>query len=437
MRKHFTIILAILVAAGPAPGQTPAAPVRTSAPGSADSEPAGSEPTELIAPIQANHLPQISSSPQHLFGMSDAETTEEPAAVDVVARPERFWFRAEYLLWGIKDSRYPPLVTTGPSTDPRPGALDSGSTSVLFGGRDLSNKDRSGGRFFTGWWFDDDHAVGVEAGYFFLGARSVGTFQSSPGNPVLARPFFNANMNIQDSSLDSFPGLASGAVKVDVPSFLQGAEGNVVAALVRGPKFRLEALAGFRYLSLQESLHVSELVEVGSNSPQFPSAQIAVADMFDTKTNFYGGQLGARAEFRHKRWFLSVITKVALGDSNQAVDIHGLTVSSAQPVANAGLLALASNSGHFTRDSFGVVPEIGGNLGFQFTQHIRGFVGYSFLYWTNVARPGDQVDTVINVNQVPTSVTFGAAGGPARPAFLFHSTDFYAHGVNFGLEFRF
>jgi hypothetical protein len=387
------------------------------------------------APVEEGEIQQSTESPPRLH---------EPSAEDmpdgIIPPPPRFWLRAEYLLWGIKDSHYPPLVTTGSTSDPRPGSLDSANTTVLFGGSDLSNKNRSGGRFFAGCWLDEENRYGLEAGYFFLGNRSVGAFFSSPGNPVLARPFFNANANVQDSSVDAFPGVAAGSVRVDVPSFLQGAEANFSRALYQGPAFRLEALAGFRYLNLQEGLHIQEAVQVAPVPlPMFFGNDIFVSDRFDTHNNFYGGQLGARAEFRRKRWSVSLITKVALGDSNQAVHIRGSTFVDSQPplVANAGLLALASNSGHFTRDSFAVVPEIGGNLGFQITERLRGLVGYSFLYWTQVARPGDQVDTVVNVNQVPTSMTFGMPGGPNRPAFRLHSTDFYAHGVNFGLEFRF
>ena len=36
-----------------------------------------------------------------------------------------------------------------------------------------------------------------------------------------------------------------------------------------------------------------------------------------------------------------------------------------------------------------------------------------------------------------TSATFGAVGGPNRPAFAFRSTDFFAHGANFGVEIRY
>ena len=57
----------------------------------------------------------------------------------------------------------------------------------------------------------------------------------------------------------------------------------------------------------------------------------------------------------------------------------------------------ATNSGSFTRNEFSVVPEIGINLGYNVTQNLRLFAGYNFLYWTNVLRVADQVDTTLNV----------------------------------------
>ena len=79
-----------------------------------------------------------------------------------------------------------------------------------------------------------------------------------------------------------------------------------------------------------------------------------------------------------------------------------------------------------------VVPEVGINLGYQFTNHIRGFIGYNFLYWSNVVRPGNQIDQAVNPNLIPPSIP----GGPSRPTFDFHGSDFWAQGINFGLDIR-
>jgi len=106
-------------------------------------------------------------------------------------------------------------------------------------------------------------------------------------------------------------------------------------------------------------------------------------------------------------------------------------------VTPVGFLASGSNSGHFTRDVFAVVPEVGINLGWQITTQLRASVGYTFLYWSSVVRPGDQVDVGLSGTQLPTDTRFNPGAGPARPAVLLRGKDFWAQGINFGLEFRY
>ena len=48
-------------------------------------------------------------------------------------------------------------------------------------------------------------------------------------------------------------------------------------------------------------------------------------------------------------------------------------------------------------------------------------------------RPGEQIDRTVNTNQLPPAV----GGGPARPMFQNNATDFWAQGVNFGVEFKY
>ena len=40
-------------------------------------------------------------------------------------------------------------------------------------------------------------------------------------------------------------------------------------------------------------------------------------------------------------------------------------------------------------DEFAVLPELGFNVGWQYNPLWRFYVGYTFLYWSDVARPGD------------------------------------------------
>lgn len=371
-------------------------------------------------------------------------------------KPQRLWVRAEYMIWWMKVANFPVLVTTGDPSDPLPGALSSLNTTILFGGTGIDFFDRKGGRFSAGWWFDDEQRIGIEASYFFLGGRSrYQTFMSDAVvglpvttlYPVLATPFNNTNTGAPDASLITFPGVLTGQVVVDAPTFFQGVEANMSATVWQSEKCRLEALGGFRHLNLGETLRIDSIskvdlapqyVALGVTVP-FNGNTITVSDRFEGRSYFYGGQIGARAETHWKRFVFTGTGKLAMGASHEVVTIRGSTSIDTQPVTNqnGGLYALSSNEGIHTRNVFAVAPEASFNLSYKLTEHIRLSAGYTFIYWSNVARPGDQIDTNINPNLVPTSTTFGAAGGPIRPAFTFRSTDFFAHGVNLGLEIRY
>ena len=66
------------------------------------------------------------------------------------------------------------------------------------------------------------------------------------------------------------------------------------------------------------------------------------------------------------------------------------------------------------------------------------FAGYTMLYTNNVVRPGKQIDRSINDTQSVAISEDPAArlAGPARPSFKFNGSDFWAQGVNVGLEYK-
>jgi hypothetical protein len=102
-----------------------------------------------------------------------------------------------------------------------------------------------------------------------------------------------------------------------------------------------------------------------------------------------------------------------------------------------GLLALNSNIGRFNKDHFSFVPEIGMNVGYQINDNVRVFAGYNFLYWTGVMRPGDQIDRSLDVSRIPNFPVNAAPVSTIHPSVPFKTTDFWATGVNVGIEFRY
>jgi hypothetical protein len=369
----------------------------------------------------------------------------------------RVWGSADYLMWWVRKGETPPLVVTGSPADAFPGALDQPHTRILFGDHGLDYGKFNGRRLNVGGWLDDEGTLGVEAGGLLLERRSVqfSAHGDANGQPFLATPFVNAvtgNDNVyfisQNFADPSISAMLTGGVGIFSATRLWGWDVNGVASLVRTDEWKVNGLVGFRQLSLREDLShvttVSNLAPGGASlfltTPVEPGFTVTTSDSFGTSNLFNGAQVGARIDRRWGVFILEVTGKVALGSMHQEATIQGLTSTTAPlPVTQAvgGIYAQASNIGHYNRDVFAVVPELGVNFAVNVTSNIRARVGYTFLYASSVARPGEQIDTALNVNRVPIDFNFGTPGGPNRPAFDMKSTGFWAQGINFGLEFRF
>jgi hypothetical protein len=355
--------------------------------------------------------------------------------------PGQLYGSAEYLVWFTKADHVPPLVTTGPASSD--GILGQPGTTVLFGGpgTNLNENVRQGGRFTLGYWLDPCHECAIEASYFFLGDRTQTFSANSDQFPLLARPFFRINTGSEFSEIVTRPDLSTGGVAVQAPTKLWGAEANVRHPLCCGCSYRLDGLAGFRYLDLSEGVNITENVVTSPTQAVFPNSHVIVTDQFGTHNQFYGGQVGVDGEVYFGRFFLGLRGKVALGDNHETLNINGSQViTDAQGTLHTfrgGLLALQSNMGHFTSDRFAVVPELGLTIGYQVTDQLRFTVGYNLLYWSEVIRPGEQIDRVIDETLIPN---FGAQHPPAgqnRPMVLFKQSDYWAQGLTFGLEYKY
>jgi hypothetical protein len=349
-----------------------------------------------------------------------------------------FWGSGEYLLWWFKNGTIPPLATAGGD-----GKLGSPGTQILVDDLDFDGEFRQGGRFALGYRFERRPCLGVEAGYFFLADRQSVVRFSSTGNPVLAQPFVNAVSGLPDAARVADPGNASGTVAVGARTSLWGVEANLSARLIRSEQFRLAALGGFRFLRLEDDVTSEEAFLVSPNLPPTMGggSRVFLRDEFQTVNNFYGGQVGLESGVQFGRLAVDLRGKVALGQMQQAADVDGATIRLSPDGATTvvppggGLYALQSNSGRHRRDALAFVPEVGLNVGYQVTPRAKVFAGYSLLWVSTVARAGEQIDPVVNVALFPIRGTGPRV--PVRPAFEFDGNDFWAQGVNFGLELRF
>jgi hypothetical protein len=363
--------------------------------------------------------------------------------------PSRFWFGAEFLAWSTKRASMPPLVTLGDPADPIPGALGQPGTRILSsGGSDDLARTAPGLRLRGGYAIDN--AWAVEASAFMLQARSArfAAQSDATGSPIIGRPVIFAGIGVEGSFVDSFPGILAGGVTVNSSSSFWGLEANAARQLSSDRGGKVELLFGARYLRLHDRLRIDDNVLALTpgfltflGGPADPPATMTDFDQFSATNDFYGAQLGLRSSLAVNRWTFSGSGKLALGVTRQTVGIDGatslLTPGAPTVMAPGGLLALTSNIGTYHSNQFAVVPELELTTGYEIFPNAVISVGYNIIYWSNVVRAADQVDRTVNTALAPSSQDFGTPGGPARPAFTFNRTDYWAQGLNVGFNFRF
>jgi hypothetical protein len=363
--------------------------------------------------------------------------------------PSDGWVRGEYLSAFLTGVSTPPLVTTSSQGTLRSaaGVLGRETTSILYGGEELLTDQRGGFRLRFGTYFDPRHRVGLQAEVFNFESQSANFSETSSGDPILARPFFNMLTGAEDSELVAFPNVASGTVSVDHTQTFKGAGFHVRHLLcgnepcpadwinlALGPNQRLDGIVGYRYLQLGEDLQVME--DLISTDPTDPG-RFVIRDAFNATSQFNGVDVGVVYTGRRNQWTLEVLYRMAIGNTRQTVDINGrtsTTVGAVEESYTGGLLAQRSNIGMYSQDSFAVVPELGLTLGYQITPRWELMFGYTFLYWTDVVRAAEQISLDVNPNLLPPeSQPFT---GPLRPSFDMRTANLLMQAVSVGAEWR-
>lgn len=361
---------------------------------------------------------------------------EAPAAM----APDRLEVRAEYLLWWANSQRIPVLATT--SVNGGFGFLGDPGTQTLLGPGAFGNSPRSGFRARAGYWFDECGTCGIDAGFFFLGKTTNGAAFGSDQFPTLTRPIFAPNFLSEFGEVVAYPGLSTGVLTIDASSTIWGFDTNIRKSLCKSCDFRSEVFAGYRFLALNESVTINEFVTALPGNPNDPpGTMVTVTDRFETRNRFNGGQVGYAAERIWGRWSVDGRASVALGNTSQTVEITGYQTRlrpgmTAPDTFSGGLLATGPNLGKFDQDRFSVVPEFTLNVGYWLTPVIKAYVGYNFLYWSNVVRAGDQIDRVVDVTFVPNPPPGVPFSGQYRPQPTFQQSNLSLNGIQFGIMGR-
>jgi hypothetical protein len=385
----------------------------------------------------------------------------------------RLYGGVEYLLWSVKDAPLAvPLLATGPDEEPSVGGfLRAPESRVLYGaghapaagGKSYQALPLfSGSRVTLGYWLDDARTTAVEGSGFLLERRGKGYtgFGDASGNPPMRIPTYNnvpyraggvglVVPPLEDGVPVALPDDLSGRASFN--NYLQfwGADAAAVKTLYRGPNFEVSGIAGIRYLHLAEQFRLRLGITGFLNSP-YAGESGTTGDDFKTDNQFFGGQIGVRGRYVWGRLSAEGTAKLGLGLSHETQDITGSFVEFNTPVVVAGppgvtnglrpafggpngIFAQPSNEGRRSIDQFAFVPELQVKLGYDLTDWARVTIGYDFIYYSNVLRPTDQIDRSFSkglpFQQDPASTT-----GPKQKTRV---SDFYAHGLNLGVSFRF
>ena len=99
---------------------------------------------------------------------------------------------------------------------------------------------------------------------------------------------------------------------------------------------------------------------------------------------------------------------------------------------------MPTNVGTYVRDDFAIIPEAEFKVICRITKRLEASLGYSFVYWSDVALAGQQIDMSMGQPTVNASQLLGGAlAGPPNPAFTgIVDTDFWIQALSFGLTFK-
>ena len=343
-----------------------------------------------------------------------------------------YWMSSEALLWFTPNRSMPALVTSSDATT-LPILPEGGSDNVqvLFG--DDINGEVSGGiRLDFGKKLSDNFSVGGR--FWWLGNNDDSYFGSSDGSTSLGIPYYNVSIpdndaillaidpvNVNDAELE-------GSVVGRSQLKLWAAEAYGQLKLASVDSNSIDLIGGYSHFS------ISDMLSLESESIDQQTARIRrFNDYFDTENEFNGGQIGFKFAFQHGRWSASSTTKIHMGNMNQRVQIAGTSFDQTPPAtavqASKGLFALG-NQGEYERDTFSFAPELNFKMGYAVRKNVNLTIGYSFIYFDNVALVGDVIDTNIDpLDLIPNPVVLGTS-----PAFDFNDSSLWVQGIDFGLS---
>jgi hypothetical protein len=364
------------------------------------------------------------------------------------------------------------------------------STQATFStGPTLDLGEQSGGRFTLGYWFNPEQDFGLEGRGFFIDKRSTSFNSTSENQPALfsintglvnqtivltpATAFAPATQTVQRTEPLVIVRQTTSTVLGNGSTSMWGSELNARSTCFQIGCVTFGGLAGFRYLNVSEELTVGNTIDLRTPSnpaliptildPTDPTGtrtipspinnalpnpiDFTTSDLIQTHNHFYGAQAGVEMEILCGRFFLDARAQLGVGVVHETVTINSTTTSldaipgtpasaNGNAVMPGGLLTGPLDNGKYSRDRIGWLQETNLKLGYNFTNWLRGYVGYDIVYLSKVARPSDQaglstLNTVVQVGGSTTNININ------QPTFHFRDSSMTGQGLNFGLELRY
>lgn len=402
------------------------------------------EPPLASVPDGAEQQPEYGMEATYHSSAVDSDGTARSAMLSVATPQQnadccpcpRIWVSAEYVHWWTSGDTLPPLATTSPTgtLQADAGRLGLPTTSILFGDEDVSDGSRSGARFTLGGWLALDRRVGFDLTFLTL-ANDETQLTAGTEHPIIARPFFNLLGNQQDAQFINFPSVVAGNFEASIRNKFYAGTASLRKATRPPGSFQLDWLLGYRIAGLDDDIRITTNSE--ALAAPIAGTQFLVTDQFRTRNTFHGVDLGLNYTERvRNQWYVDVLGRVALGTNRTRTDIQGRTVTTVGAIQStdaAGLLAQATNQGSWISDDFATVSEVGLHVRRHLCNGLSVKLGYSFFYWQDVSRAGEQMDLSINTSQIPP----GTLNGDARPQVPDAETNFWAHGFLVGVDYVF
>jgi len=356
------------------------------------------------------------------------------------------WMTAEALLWFPQARKLPVLVAsapTGVSPVLAPGGQASGPVVNEFGG-EVEGGISGGFRIDYGRWLAPNFGVG---GRFWIIGENGDSYRATDVDGSLRSlsiPFFEINPGAiggigESGLLIGFLGNQAdieGSVAVESNLKMLAAEAYGRFRLGRAANHQLDLIGGYSFFQIDDSLSIfgESIDNVADESRRFN-------DAFEAENRFHGGQLGFELSACRGRWMARSLTKVHLGNMNQTYDIQGNStfINSSGVVQNreGGIFTQpvqpdgSGNIGERSRDVFAFVPELNFKLGYRFRPNVLLSVGYSFLYFDNVALNGAVFDRTVNGPNLASGVTDTPTG------FAFDDSSLWVQGIDLGVVIDF